>query len=314
MKRLKIACFLVAFSLTGISDSVFAWSWNSPDNVLPSLREELDKEIASYRQRVGNGLSLHERIIVLDRLIDTYKPSGLNVADLEVERDRMMLQEKQQELRTSQAQDQATLLYDQGVKAYREGEFQTSMETFKSAERLLPDDNAIKELRHKLESIVPIVESEPGNDKGSRLLRLAIIHFLENDPKRALNVIIYAGDQKIERREFDRLQRLIENNHPEIEAPRIAPGVTLVDHKLQITLESIYDGRYLSAISECSDVLDLEPENVLALTRLGSAYYAMNEQEKARQIWTKALQLNPDNEVLKKFLYGSKGSYRVEAH
>jgi tetratricopeptide (TPR) repeat protein len=56
------------------------------------------------------------------------------------------------------------------------------------------------------------------------------------------------------------------------------------------------------------------PHPILALTRLGSAYYAMNEQEKARQIWIKALQLNPDNEVLKKFLYGSKGSYRVEAH
>ena len=83
-------------------------------------------------------------------------------------------------------------------------------------------------------------------------------------------------------------------------------------HKIQLMLEAIYDGRYLSAISEGTDVLDLEPSNVMALTRLGSAYYAMNEREKAKQIWTKALQYDPSNEVLKKFLYGAKGSSRVE--
>jgi tetratricopeptide (TPR) repeat protein len=86
-----------------------------------------------------------------------------------------------------------------------------------------------------------------------------------------------------------------------------------VDYKLQLTLEAIYDGRYLSAIDDCTDVLDLEPNNVLALTRLGSAYFAMNEKEKARQIWTKALQYDPNNTILKKFLYGAKGSSRVEA-
>jgi tetratricopeptide (TPR) repeat protein len=48
------------------------------------------------------------------------------------------------------------------------------------------------------------------------------------------------------------------------------------------------------------------------LTRLGSAYFAMNERDKAKQIWTKALQYDPNNDVLKKFLYGSKGNSRVE--
>jgi tetratricopeptide (TPR) repeat protein len=127
-----------------------------------------------------------------------------------------------------------------------------------------------------------------------------------------LNALVYASERYKERREIDRLKQLIESNHPEVEAPRLASGIPLIDHKLQLSLEAIYDGRYLTAITECTDVLDLEPNNVLALTRLGSAYYAMNEQNKALQIWTKALQIDPGNEVLRKFLYSKKGASRVE--
>lgn len=153
---------------------------------------------------------------------------------------------------------------------------------------------------------------ETSRDLGGRITRLAVTRYLENDPKRSLNALMYAVEKKVERPELIRIQRLIEKNHPEIEMPHLSPGIFLVDYKLQATLEAIYDGRYLTAIAECSDVLDLEPNNVLALTRLGSAYYAMNEHEKAKKIWTRALQLDSNNVVLKKFLYGSKGVSRIE--
>ena len=39
-----------------------------------------------------------------------------------------------------------------------------------------------------------------------------------------------------------------------------------------------------------------------------------HERDKAKQIWTKALQIDPNNEMLKKFLYSNKGSSRVEIH
>ncbi|MFN0117868.1 MAG: tetratricopeptide repeat protein [Elusimicrobiota bacterium] len=279
---------------------------------MPSLKEELDKEVAAYRQKVGNGLNLHERIIELDRLIDNYKPMGLNVVDLETERSRLILEEKQQQLRASESQSKATQFYNKGVGEYRDGQYQFSLETFRNAERLIPQDNSIKVIRRKLEAINPITEAELGESLDSRLFRLAVTHFLENDPKRSLNTLIYASDKKIERVEFSRLMRLVENEHPEVDTPRVPSGITLVEHKLQVSLESIYEGRYLTAISECTDVLDLEPENVLALTRLGSAYFAMNEREKAKQIWTKALQLEPNNDSLRKFLYGTKtGGIRV---
>jgi len=281
----------------------FGWNWNSADNMLPSLREDLDNEILAYRQQVGRGMTVHERILALDRLISNYKPLGLTVADLETERSRLILQEKQQQLVSAQSQGEATALYEKGVAEYRDGQFQMSLDTFREAERLLPQDSAIKDVRRRLEGVTPIVEEATKTGQDEQLIRLATTRYLENDPKRAMNALIYAMQQSPDRPELLRLFRLIETDHPEIEAPRLSPGVSLVDHKLRLALEAIYDGRYLTAISECTDILDLEPANVLALTRLGSAYFAMNEREKAKQIWTRALQLDPNNMVLKKFLY-----------
>jgi tetratricopeptide (TPR) repeat protein len=78
--------------------------------------------------------------------------------------------------------------------------------------------------------------------------------------------------------------------------------LNLVDQKLQRALEKIYAGEYLVAAKECQEVLDLEPDNALALTRLGSVYYAMGQVKQAREYWKQAQALDPRNEVLKSFM------------
>lgn len=309
-KHLFISVFFCLFA-TG---AIRGWSWESAENVLPSLREDLDKEIAAYRQQVGNGISIQERILALDQIIGNYKPLGLDVVDLETERARLMLQEKQLQLRSAEVQDQATKLYERGITEYREGLYRASLETFREAERLLPQDESIREVRLKLTSLTSVTEEESSKGFEGFILRLAVVRFLENDPKRALNALIYAEEKKVTRPEVMRIRRLVEKYYPEVQMPQLTTGISLVEFKLQSALEGIYDGRYLTAIGECTDVLDLEPQNVLALTRLGSAYYAMNEREKAKKIWTQALQLDPENAILKKFLYGMRGKSRVEGN
>jgi tetratricopeptide (TPR) repeat protein len=308
MKGHKSTIFFSLFLFLGLTTFLFGWSWESADNMLPTLREDLDKEIAAYRQQVGNGMSIHERIIALDQLVNNYKPLGLSVIELETERSRLIIQEKQHELRSAEVQDNATELYEKGVGEFRSGQYQDALTTFREAERLLPLDESIKEIRRKLEGITSITAGEISPEKDGDLVRLSLTRFLENDPKRAMNAMVYAMEVNKARPELVRLLRLIETNNPETESLRLSPGINLIDHKLQQTLEAIYDGRYLTAIAECTDILDLEPDNVLALTRLGSAYYAMNEKDRARQIWTRALQIDPANNVLRKFLYGTKGS------
>ncbi len=98
---IKLMVILSMFGLAIPRPSAWAWSWDSPDNVMPSLREDLDREIAAYRQQVLNGLSLHDRIIHLDRLVSNYKPMGINMVEIETELSRLILEEKQQQLRAS---------------------------------------------------------------------------------------------------------------------------------------------------------------------------------------------------------------------
>lgn len=308
----KSSLFLATFLLVAGVHMAHSWSWDSADNALPSLREELDREIASYRQRVQTGLGVSERIVVLDRLIDTYQPMGLQVVDLETERSRLRLEESSQLLRASKAQDEAAKLVDKAIFEYRDGKYKEALDTITQAERLQPKNKTTEELKRRLAAVAGITPLEEGADKSSAFLKLAATRYLENDHRRALNALFHARDMGVARPEIERLQRVVVSERPELENFAVPPATTIVDHKLQKTLEAIYDGRYLAAVAECSDVLDLEPENVTALTRLGSSYFAMNEKDKAKQIWTKALQLDPKNDVLRKFLYGAKGSARVE--
>jgi len=91
---------------------------------------------------------------------------------------------------------------------------------------------------------------------------------------------------------------------------RVLPNMTLVDQRLQEALEYMYDDKHISAITLCQEVLELEPDNVLALTRMGSAYWGMGYDDAARSAWKKALSLDPNNEALKQFLNQETGSGR----
>jgi len=58
-------------------------------------------------------------------------------------------------------------------------------------------------------------------------------------------------------------------------------------------------------IALCNDVLGLEPENLPALKRLGSALYVMKEYEKAETVLQKAYDLESNEKekaTIKKFL------------
>ena len=48
---------------------------------------------------------------------------------------------------------------------------------------------------------------------------------------------------------------------------------TLVDQKLHDALQAIYEGRYDVAIQKCDEVLRIEPSNVIAIGRMGAAFF-----------------------------------------
>jgi len=78
-----------------------------------------------------------------------------------------------------------------------------------------------------------------------------------------------------------------------------ASGRTIIDQKLQEALISFHKKDYPQTISLSEEVLLLEPKNMMAYKRLGSALFALGEKKKALTAWKKALEIGPDKELEK---------------
>jgi len=105
-----------------------------------------------------------------------------------------------------------------------------------------------------------------------------------------------------EDRDVDRLLKTIARVEGVELVEEVTPGMSLVDQKLYNALNYFYDGKYDMTIREAQDVLKLEPNNALAYKRIGSAFFAMGQKEKARDAWKKSLEINPADRSLKEFL------------
>ena len=171
------------------------------------------------------------------------------------------------------------------------------------AERLNSTDKAITELRQKMDSVVAILpQAPPAESPTGDLIRKGVMQFLQNEPSKSLNFLLYAGQKDANDKTIPDLVDLVKRTFPNESSEILDERLNLIDQKLQKALEKIYTGEYLIAAKECQEVLDLEPENALALTRLGSVYYAMGQVKQAREYWKQALEQDPKNDVLKSFM------------
>src|SRR5204863_5589574 len=117
---------------------------------------------------------------------------------------------------------------------------------------------------------------------------------------------LYAQQKAPNDQAIVQLVELVKRTFPNESSEILDARLNLIDQKLQKALEKIYSGEYMVAAKECQEVLDLEPENPLALTRLGSVYYAMGQVKQARVYSQQALALDSQNDVLRRFLQQSE--------
>jgi tetratricopeptide (TPR) repeat protein len=111
---------------------------------------------------------------------------------------------------------------------------------------------------------------------------------LGSAPKRAAYRRLLDGMEKLTGRKKDREQIR-------------APG-RLAALKNKRALDAVYRRSFAAATELLREALWLDPTNATAWTRLGSAYFAMGDRERARSAWTRALQINPGDEKLRKFM------------
>ncbi|HAT71544.1 MAG TPA: hypothetical protein DCS63_01855 [Elusimicrobia bacterium] len=81
----------------------------------------------------------------------------------------------------------------------------------------------------------------------------------------------------------------------ELRKDEILPRPLLKREKLNKAAALFYERRFESALRQCEEILLLDDKDALAWTRLGSAYYAMGDREKARKAYERGLQLDPSD-------------------
>jgi|GEM_PF-1631815 len=186
------------------------------------------------------------------------------------------------------------------------GNYAQGMQEINKADAQLLGSRELKEmetLKLKMEPVAKIFRNLTGSDKRTRILRRAVDKYIADDGKSAFDAVTYAQQLWPEDRDIQQLKKVVDREFPQIASQEaLVPNLSLVDQRLQEALELIYVGRYVAAISLCQDVLELEPNNVMALTRIGSAYWAMGYEDAARKTWRRALALDPSNTDLKQFL------------
>lgn len=87
-----------------------------------------------------------------------------------------------------------------------------------------------------------------------------------------------------------------------VDRDAILPPARLAAMRMKAGVDAVYQRRFAVAVEALRDSLWLEPNNAVAWTRLGSAYFAMGDKPRAAAAWKKALEINPADEKLKAFM------------
>lgn len=80
------------------------------------------------------------------------------------------------------------------------------------------------------------------------------------------------------------------------------PLRALARHELSRAEGAFFEGRYGEAIQACRRALLLDAEEPTAWLRLGSSYYALGDETRARAAWDRARGLRPGDPALTRFL------------
>jgi|GEM_PF-3365440 len=213
--------------------------------------------------------------------------------------------EKEMEEGNKIALEKIALACKEAEGIYQKGQYKLAQTKYGELLSVYPTDEEVKNIYNKLTRIADILPEATKNDKVSNLIRKGLTNYLsrEGEPKTAINALRYAAQLEPINKKIEKLRELVESGYPDIaKAEKLTPGMDVVEQKLFVALNYIYDGRYDLAIDECNQVLEFEPENLLAFKRLGSAYFALGKKDKARGIWQKAAKIYPNDTELKQFL------------
>lgn len=179
------------------------------------------------------------------------------------------------------------------------GEYKAAKGKIEKALKLSPERKDLAEMFNNLMDISKIAPAAGDKTKEAELLRRGISYYLEGDVESCLDIFAYILYFQTGNDDLKKWYR--EKEKSPLGDWNYTPVNPLKD-KLMKALGLFYEGKYSDVIEICKEVLKEEPNNILALERMGSAYYKLGQKQNAKITWEKAYKLDPDNKNLKKFI------------
>jgi tetratricopeptide (TPR) repeat protein len=197
-------------------------------------------------------------------------------------------------------------MYSKARGLYKEGNYIASRDTYNNILAENPTDQQTRNMVARLNDTIKVVPQLTEAGKAWDILRTGLFHHISSDgnPEVTVAASWYAAQLEPENTLVLAMRDFVERKHISAIRTMETPvkDMNIVEQYLFASLNHIYEGRYDLSIRECNLILELEPDNVLAMKRLGSAYFAMGKRSKARQAWQKALELAPEDTELKDFI------------
>ena len=200
--------------------------------------------------------------------------------------------------------------YIEAKKLYEKGDYLTSRDMFYKILVDNPTDTEVKKIISTLDETIKVVNRLDGKDKASVMMRKSMKNHIDinGNKKAAVAASWYAMQLDPTNTNALAIKNLMERKYVSILITMDSPigDMNVIDQYLFAALNHIYEGRYDRSIQESHIVIELQSDNVLAWKRLGSAYFAMGNKDKARNAWKTALKIAPKDAELKQFIKQTK--------
>lgn len=193
-----------------------------------------------------------------------------------------------------------------GFDAFEEGNFSLALQKFNQALDAQPGNKQIQAMVARLLAVTGYMPQATGGEESQVFIRKGVTSYVDGrDLRGSVNALRYAYNKNPKDEKLLNLLNLVEREAGVTEVTRKMDGpeqFTWVDQKIYDARQSVYDGKYDAAVRRSQDVLDLEPNNVTALEIMGSAFYMMEQKEKAMAVWRRVLEIDPNNRSVREFM------------
>lgn len=196
-------------------------------------------------------------------------------------------------------------LLDEAMEAYRQGNFLAAFKKLEGVLDIDPRHPEAKKMFARMQVVISYLQSAAGTGDEPASIRKGVGAYVEGEDKNAINAFRYAYYKNPKNAKLLALLNRLEKEQGLTQTEQYKEdvvGFTIIDQKVYAARQAIIEGKYDQALIRCQEILNLEPKNVTAMEMMGSAFYMMDQPDKARAVWTKVLEIDPTNKVIPEFI------------